>query len=217
VKFFLDTANLDEIKHAQSMGILDGVTTNPSLIARESISSFEGHIQAICEVVEGPVSAEVTATDYDGIMKEARHLAPLAPNVTVKIPMIADGVRALKTCSEEGIATNCTLIFSANQALVAAKAGATMVSPFIGRLDDGGHEGMNVIREIVAIFDNFGFDTEVLVASIRSPLHVTEAAIAGGDIATMPAKVFEQLIRHPLTDVGLEKFLADWEQVKSSS
>jgi transaldolase len=214
MKFFLDTANLQEIREAQALGILDGVTTNPSLIAKEAIQSFHAHIQAICEVVDGPVSAEVTATDYDGIMREAHALSELAENVTVKIPMIPEGVKAIRTCTEEGIPTNCTLVFSTNQALVAAKAGASMVSPFIGRLDDLGHEGMEVIRQIVSTFDNYGFDTEVLVASIRHPLHVTEAALAGGDIATMPWKIFRQLMSHPLTDAGLERFLADWETVK---
>lgn len=214
MKFFLDTANLGEIREAQALGILDGVTTNPSLIAKEEIQSFHTHIQAICEVVDGPVSAEVTATDYDGIMREAHELSKLAENVTVKVPMIPDGVKAIRTCAEEGIPTNCTLVFSLNQALIAAKAGATMVSPFIGRLDDLGHEGMEVIRQIVAMFDNYGFDTEVLVASIRHPLHVTDAALAGGDIATMPFKTFQALMKHPLTDLGLERFLKDWEKVQ---
>ncbi len=217
MKFFLDTANLNEIREAQSMGILDGVTTNPSLIAKESISSFHSHIQAICEIVDGPVSAEVTATEYDAMMTEARTLAALAGNVVVKLPMIEAGVKALTTCTSEGIRTNCTLVFSTNQALVAAKAGASMVSPFIGRLDDTGHDGMELIREIVAVFENYAFDTEVLVASIRHPMHVTEAALAGGDIGTMPFKTFQQLIKHPLTDIGLERFLADWEKVKANT
>jgi transaldolase len=217
MKFFLDTANLAEIREGQAMGILDGVTTNPSLVAKEKVRSFHAHVQAICEIVSGPVSAEVTATDYDGIMKEARELSQLAPNVVVKIPMIANGVKAIRTCFEEGIRTNCTLVFSTNQALVAAKAGATMVSPFIGRLDDVGQDGMALIREMVTVFDNFGFDTEVLVASIRHPLHVTQAALAGGDIATMPFKTFEQLISHPLTDLGLARFLSDWEKLSGRS
>jgi len=214
MKFFLDTANLDEIKEGQALGILDGVTTNPSLIAKESIRSFEEHIQAICGIVDGPVSAEVTAVDFAGIMKEARHLSQLAPNVTVKIPMIPEGVKALRQCVEEGIRTNCTLVFSTNQAIVAAKAGATFVSPFIGRLDDVGHTGMDAIREIATVFDNYGFDTEILVASVRHPLHVTEAALSGGDIVTMPFTVFSQLMKHPLTDIGLERFLRDWQKVK---
>lgn len=216
MKFFLDSANLAEIREAAAMGILDGVTTNPSLVAKEPIDTFEAHIREICRIVDGPVSAEVTATSYDEMMGEARHLAAIAENVVVKIPMIKEGVKAIKTCMEEGIRTNCTLVFSANQALIAAKAGATYVSPFIGRLDDAGHDGMEVIREIVAIFDNFGFDTEVLVASIRHPLHVVQAALAGGDVATVPFKVFDQLIQHPLTDVGLERFLSDWKKLGSS-
>ena len=215
MKFFLDSANLAEIREAETMGILDGVTTNPSLVAKEPIESFESHVREICRIVDGPVSAEVTATTYEEIMVEARHLKALADNVVVKIPMIRDGVKAIKTCMEEGIQTNCTLVFSANQALIAAKAGASYVSPFIGRLDDAGHDGMDVIREIVTIFDNFGFDTEVLVASIRHPLHVAQAAMAGGDIATVPFKVFDQLIKHPLTDVGLARFLSDWKKVES--
>jgi transaldolase len=215
MKFFLDTASLTEIRDAQAMGILDGVTTNPSLVSKESIESFEAHIRTICEIVEGPVSAEVTATDYEGIMREARHLSSIAENVVVKIPMIPEGVKAIRSCFQDGIRTNCTLVFSTNQALVAAKAGATFVSPFIGRLDDVGHTGMDVIREMVSAFDNYGFDTEVLVASIRHPLHVTEAALAGADIATMPHRVFTQLMSHPLTDVGLARFLSDWEKVKS--
>jgi transaldolase len=215
MKFFLDSANLAEIREAEAMGILDGVTTNPSLVAKEPIDTFESHVAEICRIVDGPVSAEVTATEYELIMREARHLAGIAENVVVKIPMIRDGVKAIKTCMEEGIRTNCTLVFSANQALIAAKAGATYVSPFIGRLDDAGHDGMDVIREIVTIFDNFGFDTEVLVASIRHPLHVVQAAIAGGDVATVPFKVFDQLIQHPLTDKGLERFLSDWKKVES--
>jgi len=217
MKFFLDTANLAEIRDGQAMGILDGVTTNPSLVAKEKVRSFHAHVQAICEIVPGPVSAEVTATEYEGIMKEARVLAALAPNVVVKIPMIAEGVKAIRSCFEENIRTNCTLVFSTNQALVAAKAGATMVSPFIGRLDDVGQDGMALIREIVTVFDNYGFDTEVLVASIRHPLHVTQAALAGGDIATMPWKTFSQLIAHPLTDLGLARFLSDWEKVSGRS
>lgn len=213
----MDSADLDEIRDIQAQGILDGVTTNPSLVAKESIPSFEKHIVGICEICDGPVSAEVTATDLDGIMSEARRLAALAENVVVKIPMIPEGVKAIRLCAEAGIKTNCTLIFSTNQALVAAKAGATFVSPFIGRLDDVGQTGMDVIREIVTVFDNFGFDTEVLVASIRHPLHVTEAALAGGDVATMPYTVFQQLMKHPLTDIGLARFLADWEKARTGA
>ena len=214
MKFFLDTANLEEIRECQAQGILDGVTTNPSLVAKEGIDSFDAHVVSICEICDGPVSAEVTSTDVDGMMVEARRLTALAENVIVKIPMIPEGVKALKLCAEAGIRTNCTLIFSTNQALVAAKAGASYVSPFIGRLDDAGATGMDLIREIVTVFDNFGFDTEVLVASVRHPLHVTEAALAGGDVATMPFKVFQQLMKHPLTDIGLARFLEDWNKTQ---
>ncbi len=215
MKFFLDTANLSEIRTAQAMGVLDGVTTNPTLVSRESFDSFHKLVKEICAVVDGPVSAEVTATDFDGILAEARVLSALAPNVVIKIPMIPEGVSAMRACFQEGIRVNCTLVFSANQALVAAKAGATFVSPFIGRLDDVGENGMELIREIVTIYDNYGFDTEVLVASVRHPMHVTEAALLGADIITMPFKVFQQLTKHPLTDVGLARFLKDWETVRS--
>ena len=213
MKFFIDTANLDEIREAASLGVLDGVTTNPSLIAKEGVKDFQSHIKAICEIVDGPVSAEVVSTDVDGMLKEARELAKIHPNVTIKIPMIKDGIKAVKQLSAEGIKTNVTLVFSSPQALLAAKAGATFVSPFVGRLDDISHVGMDLIHEIVTIFDNYGFDTEVLSASIRSPLHVVESALAGAHVATIPLKVIEQLIKHPLTDIGLKKFLEDWKKV----
>ncbi len=213
MKFFLDTANLTEIRTAQEMGILDGVTTNPTLVSRESFESFHSLVHEICEVVDGPVSAEVTATDFEGMMSEARTLAALAENVVIKVPMIPEGVKAIRACFNEGIRTNCTLVFSANQALIAAKAGATLVSPFIGRLDDVGEIGMDLIRQIVMIYDNYGFDTEVLVASVRHPAHVTESALAGADVVTMPFGVFQKLTKHPLTDIGLASFLKDWEKV----
>ncbi len=214
MKFFLDTANLDEIRQAASMGILDGVTTNPSLVAKEKGVKFKEMIVTICEVVNGPVSAEVVSTDYDGMLKEARDLASLHPHVHVKIPMTREGLKAVKTLSDEGIKVNVTLCFSPSQALMAAKAGATFVSPFVGRVDDISGEGMNIIADIRQIFDNYGFETEILAASLRHPMHVVEAARIGADIATMPYKVFDQLFNHPLTDIGLKRFLDDWEKVK---
>jgi len=213
MKFFLDTANLTEIKQAASMGILDGVTTNPSLAAKEE-SNFKDNIINICEVVNGPVSAEVVATDYETMISEARELAALHKNVCVKIPMTRDGLKATKTLSGEGIAVNVTLCFSATQALMAAKAGATFISPFVGRVDDISSFGMNIISDIRTIYDNYGFETEILAASLRHPMHVLESALIGADVATMPYKVFDQLFNHPLTDIGLEKFLQDWEKVK---
>jgi transaldolase len=212
MKFFIDTANLDEIRKAADLGLADGVTTNPSLIAKENCA-FEDRIREICSIVDGPVSAEVISTDVDGMVKEARKLAEIASNVVVKIPMITDGLRATKKLAGEGIKTNVTLVFSPLQALLTAKAGASYVSPFIGRLDDISHEGMNLVEDIVQIFDNYAFDTEIIVASIRHPIHVLDAAKIGADIATIPYKVIAQLARHPLTDIGLEKFLADWEKV----
>ncbi len=213
MQLFIDTASVEEIREANAMGILDGVTTNPSLVAREG-REFDEVLKEIVEIVDGPVSAEVTATDYDPIMKEARYYANFHKNIVVKIPIISEGLKAIKTCAEEGIRVNTTLCFSANQALLAAKAGAYIISPFLGRLDDVGATGMDLIREIRAIYDNYGFSTQILSASIRSPLHVTEAALAGSDIATMPFSIIQQLIKHPLTDVGLAKFLADWEKMK---
>lgn len=213
MKFFLDTANLDEIKQAASMGILDGVTTNPSLVAKEN-GKFKDIIVDICEVVDGPVSAEVVATDFDGMMKEGRELAALHPNVVVKIPLIKEGLKAVKALTAEGIRVNVTLCFSGTQALLAAKAGATYISPFIGRVDDISGVGMEIIEQIRTIYDNYGFDTEILAASLRHPLHLLEAAMIGADVATLPFKVFDQLINHPLTDIGLKRFLEDWEKVK---
>jgi transaldolase len=216
MKFFIDTADLDEIGEANDMGVLDGVTTNPSLMKKAGKVSFHDHILKICELVDGDVSAEVTATDYDGIMQEGRTLAAIHRNVVVKVPLILEGIKAIKSFSEEGIRTNCTLCFSPTQALVAAKAGATYISPFIGRVDDVSTNGMELIRQIVQIYDNYGYETEVLAASIRHPLHVVDSAMAGADVATMPLAVIKQLIKHPLTDVGLERFLADWKSFESA-
>jgi transaldolase len=216
MKFFIDTADLNEIREANDMGILDGVTTNPSLCAKVGIQDFEAHIKTICELVEGDVSAEVVATDYEGMMEEGRRLAKIADNVVVKVPLTLDGIKAIKTFTEEEIKTNCTLCFSATQALVAAKAGATYISPFIGRLDDISADGMNLIAEIVEIYENYGFYTEVLAASVRHPMHVLEAAKLGADVSTMPLSVIKQLLKHPLTDIGLDKFLKDWESLQAS-
>jgi transaldolase len=215
VKFFIDTANLDEIREAASMGVLDGVTTNPSLVAKEGDIDFYEHLAAICEIVDGPVNGEVVSTDTEGMLREGHELAKIHPNIVVKLPLTKDGLRACKAFSDEGIKTNVTLCFSAPQALLAAKAGATFVSPFVGRLDDIGQDGMELISEIVDIYRNYDFETEVLVASVRHPIHLTQAARMGADIATMPFKVIEQLARHPLTDIGLEKFLADWDKTQT--
>lgn len=217
VKFFIDTANLDEIKDAFDLGVLDGVTTNPSLIAKEGIAgreAFKSHIRKICEIVKGPVSAECVLSDLDGMLEEARELAGIDENVVVKVPMTTAGLRAVKTLSQEGVQTNVTLIFSPLQALLAAKAGASYVSPFVGRLDDIGQEGMDLVHEILDIFANYLFETEIIVASIRNPVHVLAAARLGADIATIPFKVIEQLTRHPLTDRGIENFLQDWKKVE---
>jgi transaldolase len=216
MKFFIDTADLNEISEANAMGILDGVTTNPSLCAKIGVRDFEGHIAKICEIVDGDVSAEVVSTTYDEMVAEGRRLADIAPNVVVKIPLIKDGIKAIRTFSDEGIKTNCTLCFSSTQALVAAKAGATYISPFVGRLDDISTDGMQLIEDIVNIYDNYGFETEVLVASIRHPMHVVESARIGAHVATMPLSVIEALIKHPLTDSGLAKFLADWDKLQAS-
>lgn len=213
MKFFLDTANLDEIKQAASMGILDGVTTNPSLVAKEN-RKFKDLVLDICEVVSGPVSAEVVNTDFAGMLKEAHELAALHPNIHVKIPMTREGLKAVKALSDDDIRVNVTLCFSPSQALMAAKAGATFISPFVGRVDDISGVGMDIVSDIRRIYDNYGFTTEILAASLRHPLHVVEAALIGADIATMPYKVFDQLFNHPLTDIGLKRFLDDWEQVK---
>jgi len=214
MKFFIDTADLEEIQEANDLGVLDGVTTNPSLCAKVGVKDFEGHIAKICEIVEGDVSAEVVSTKFGDIVAEGRNIAAIADNVVVKVPLIKEGIKAIKTLSDEGIKTNCTLCFSPTQALIAAKAGATYISPFIGRLDDISSEGMSVIADIVMIYENYGYTTEVLAASIRHPMHVVEAARLGADVATMPLKVIEQLLKHPLTDIGLERFLADWEMLQ---
>lgn len=211
MKFFLDTANVDDIREAVSLGIVDGVTTNPSLIAKEG-RSLEDAAHEICGLVDGPVNLEVVSTEAQGMIEEARRLAKIHDNVVVKLPMIREGLKALKVVSEEGIRVNVTLIFSANQALLAAKNGAYIVSPFVGRLDDISTDGMDLIADILQIYENYAFTTEILVASVRHPIHVIQAAKIGAHIATMPAKVMEQLLKHPLTDIGLEKFLADWEK-----
>jgi transaldolase len=212
MKFFLDTANIEEIKDANSMGMVDGVTTNPSLIAKEG-RDFKEVITEICDIVDGPISAEVIATDVDGMVAEARELAKLHENIVIKIPMLIDGLKAVRLLAAEGIKTNVTLIFSPLQALMAAKAGATYVSPFVGRLDDVSQEGMEVVEQIVEMYANYGFETEVIVASVRNPLHVLESALLGADIATIPYKVLSKLAAHPLTDKGLKAFLADWEKM----
>lgn len=216
MKFFIDTANLEEIQEANDLGVLDGVTTNPSLCAKIGVRDFEGHIKKICDIVDGDVSAEVVSTTYHEMVEEGRKIAKIADNVVVKIPLIKDGIKAIKTFSEEGIKTNCTLCFSSTQALIAAKAGATYISPFIGRLDDISTDGMQLIRDIVEIYVNYGFPTEVLAASIRHPMHVVECAKAGADVATMPLSVINGLLKHPLTDNGLARFLKDWEDLQES-
>jgi transaldolase len=209
MKFFIDTANINEIKEANDMGILDGVTTNPSLMAKEGITDVTGHYLKICEMVDGDVSAEVISTDYEGIVSEGRELVKIHPNITVKVPMIQEGVKAIKTLASEGVKINCTLIFNPIQALVAAKAGAKYVSPFIGRLDDIGQDGMDLIHNVRIIFDNYGVDTQILAASVRHNKHLLDCALAGADVVTMPFNVIGSMIKHPLTDSGLEKFLAD--------
>ena len=212
MKFFIDTADIKEIREAAAMGLVDGVTTNPSLVARTG-RKFKDVLLEICDIVKGPVSAEVVGTKYDDMMREAREYAALRSNIVVKIPMLAEGMKAVRTCADEGIKTNVTLCFSATQALLAAKAGASYISPFVGRLDDVSTNGMQLIGEIVQIYDNYAFETEVLVASVRHPMHVHEAAMLGAHVATCPLNVLLALCKHPLTDVGLAKFLADWEKV----
>ena len=212
MKFFIDTANLDEIREANDMGILDGVTTNPSLMAKEGINgeqNIQEHYIAICNIVDGPVSAEVIATDYEGIVREGEHLAGLHKNIVVKVPMIVEGIKAIKYFSSKGIKTNCTLIFSPGQAILAAKAGATYLSPFLGRLDDISINGLELIAQIRLIYDNYSFDTQILAASIRHPMHIINCAEIGADVATIPLKGIKALANHPLTTSGLEKFLAD--------
>ncbi|MDP2798512.1 MAG: fructose-6-phosphate aldolase [Deltaproteobacteria bacterium] len=214
MKFFIDTANLDEIRQANDMGLIDGVTTNPSLIAREN-KPFKKLLTEICRIVKGPISAEVVSLEAKEMVREAKDLAKIADNIVIKAPMTTEGIKATRMLSEAGIKTNVTLIFSPVQALLAAKAGATYVSPFVGRLDDISQVGMDVVGDIIAIYDNYAFDTEVIVASIRHPGHVLEAALMGADVATIPFKVIAQLAKHPLTDIGIEKFLADWKKVGS--
>ncbi|MEJ6754705.1 MAG: fructose-6-phosphate aldolase [Flavobacteriales bacterium] len=216
MKFFIDTANLEMIQEAQDLGILDGVTTNPSLMAKEGISGSENiidHYKKICEIVDGDVSAEVISTDFDGMVKEGEALARLHSNIVVKVPIIKDGIKAIKYFSDQGIKTNCTLIFSAGQALLAAKAGATYVSPFIGRLDDVSTDGMDLIAQIREIYDNYMFDTEILAASIRHPMHIIQCAEIGADVMTGPLSAITALLNHPLTDIGLAKFLSDFKKV----
>ena len=218
MKFFIDTANLAQIKEAQDLGVLDGVTTNPSLMAKEGISGDTNvieHYKAICDIVDGDVSAEVISTDFEGMVREGEALAALDEKIVVKIPMIKDGVKALKYFSDKGIKTNCTLIFSAGQALLAAKAGATYVSPFIGRLDDISTDGLGLIENIRLIYDNYGFESEILAASVRHPMHIIECAQIGADVMTGPLSAIEALLKHPLTDIGLAKFLADHAKANS--
>ena len=215
MKFFIDTANIEEIKKAWELGVIDGVTTNPSLISKEKTEPV-ALFKEICAIVDGPISAEVIGTRADEMVKEAEDLAKIHENIVVKIPMIEEGLKAVKRLTAAGIKTNVTLIFSPGQALLAAKAGATYVSPFVGRLDDISHNGLDIVADIQTIYKNYDFDTEIIVASIRNPLHVIEAALIGADIATIPYSVIGQLIKHPLTDIGLEKFLKDWENAKAA-
>ena len=212
MKFFIDTANLDEIRECNELGLIDGVTTNPSLVAKEGSGDFKEHLAKICEMVKGDISAEVTALDVNGMLEQGRDYAKVAPNVVIKCPLTFDGLKATRIFREEGTKVNVTLCFSAAQALLAAKAGASYISPFIGRLDDVATDGMQLIRDIVQIYVNYGFTTEVLAASIRHPMHVVDCALAGADVATIPFKVLQQLVKHPLTDKGLDAFLADWKK-----
>ncbi len=212
MKIFLDTANVDQIREAASWGIVDGVTTNPSLIAREG-RDFREVVKEICEIVDGPISAEVISLEAEGMVEEARELAKIHRNIVIKIPMTVEGLKAVKILSAEGIKTNVTLVFSANQALLAMKAGATYISPFVGRLDDIGDIGMEMVAQVLEIIDNYGFRTEVIVASVRNPVHVLEAATLGAHIATVPFAVLEKMVKHPKTDEGIERFLKDWEKV----
>ncbi|GGM80731.1 putative transaldolase [Dyadobacter beijingensis] len=215
MKFFIDTANLDEIREAQALGVLDGVTTNPSLMAKEGITGKDNimrHYKAICDIVDGDVSAEVISVDFEGMVREGEELVEIDEKIVVKIPMIKEGIKALKYFSSKGIRTNCTLIFSAGQALVAAKAGATYVSPFVGRLDDISTDGIGLIEQILTIYRNYGFDTQVLAASVRHPMHIIQCAEVGSDVMTGPLSAIEALLKHPLTDIGLEKFLSDYKK-----
>ena len=213
MKLFIDTANIDDIREANLLGLIDGVTTNPTLVSREG-GDFMSIIKEICQIVDGPISVEAVSTESEGMLKEAREFAKIHPNVVVKLPMTRDGLTATKQLATEGIRVNMTLVFSPTQALLAAKAGAAFVSPFIGRLDDISHWGMDLVEQIITIYENYGFETEIIVASVRNPLHVLEAALLGADIATVPFKTILQLIKHPLTDRGIEQFLKDWKKVK---
>jgi transaldolase len=215
MRIFIDTANIEEIEKAAQLGVLDGVTTNPSLLAKEK-GNYKEILHRICEIVDGPVSAEVTALDVKGMLAEAEDLSKIHKNIIIKVPVTSEGLMATKQLSEKGVEVNMTLCFSPLQALLAAKAGAAYISPFVGRLDDVSHDGMDLIETIVQIYDNYGFETNVLVASIRHPLHIVDAALLGADVVTVPFKVIEQMIQHPLTDVGIKKFLADWDKVKKS-
>jgi transaldolase len=215
MKIFLDTADIEEIRVAARWGVLDGVTTNPTLYAKVGGASYESILEEICKLTSGPVSAEVVAEDVEGMLKEGRHFAKIAPNIVVKIPMSEEGLEAMSRLAEEGISTNCTLIFSANQGLLAAKSGASILSPFVGRLDDINEDGMAVTRDLVNIIEIHGLEAEVLTASIRHPLHVTQAALAGSHIATLPFKVLQQMVHHPLTDKGIVQFRADWEKARA--
>lgn len=212
MKFFIDTANLDEIREANELGLIDGVTTNPSLVAKEGDVDFKEHLAEICSIVKGDVSAEVTSLDVEGMLKEGREYAKIAPNVVVKCPLTLDGLKATRILTEEGTGVNVTLCFSAAQAILAAKAGARYISPFIGRLDDIATNGMQLIADIVQIYHNYDFPTQVLAASIRHPMHIVDCALAGADVATIPFKVIQQLVKHPLTDKGLDAFLSDWKK-----
>jgi transaldolase len=215
MKIFLDTADIEEIRVAARWGVLDGVTTNPTLYAKVGGASYESILEEICKLTSGPVSAEVVAEDVEGMLKEGRHFAKIAPNIVVKIPMSEEGLEAMSRLAEEGISTNCTLIFSANQGLLAAKAGASLLSPFVGRLDDINEDGMTVIRDLVNIVEIHGLESEVLAASMRHPLHMTQAALAGAHIATVPFKVLQQMVHHPLTDKGIVQFRSDWEKARA--
>jgi transaldolase len=215
MKFFIDTADIGEVKEAAEMGILDGVTTNPSLVSKTG-KPFLTVLDEILEIVDGPVSAEVTAVDFDGMTRQAKELSAIHENIVVKIPIIHEGLKAIRWCRDNGVRTNVTLCFNPMQALMAAKAGASYISPFVGRIDDIAGDGMDLIQQVRQVYDNYGFDTEVLVASIRNPVHVVQAALMGADVATMPLKVLTSMLRHPLTDIGLEKFLADWKNVPNT-
>ena len=217
MKIFLDTADIDEIRTAARWGVLDGVTTNPTLYAKVGGSSYDAILQEICKITPGPVSAEVVAEDVDGMLTEGRHFAKLAPNIVVKVPMSEEGLEAISRFADEGIKTNCTLVFSSNQGLLAAKAGASLISPFVGRLDDINQDGMIVIRELAEIFAIHEIESEVLAASIRNPVHMTQAALAGAHVATLPFKVLQQMVHHPLTDKGIVQFKADWEKAHQTA